>query len=279
MFSCQKYFSKKANQNNTKHISKLKRTSPSASEGGAITLEASLIVPLFLVVLLMMLSAGEILMIHGQIAHGLKEAACHTAVSEYAVSRNSKKVAGVLINSPKAEFLSHVNRRFMDQSCVIGGSLGVVIKKETEGNEEITLIANYAIRKKMPFLFPFFGQFTQKIRQKSMTGYVPRGDEIKEGIVYVTPNEGVYHTDLSCTHLSLSISVEDDVETYLAGKTSYKECEKCSKYYQGTVHCLYIPKEGDAYHTDIGCSGLKRTVSQVDRSSLKGVQPCQRCGK
>ena len=52
-----------------------KRTSFSASdlsgnEEGAMTLEASLIVPIFLIVLLMLTSAGEILMIHQQISHG-----------------------------------------------------------------------------------------------------------------------------------------------------------------------------------------------------------------
>lgn len=279
MFSCWKHFSKKANQNNKKQTRKFKRTSFSTSKRGAMTLEASLIVPLFLIVLLMMVSAGEILMIHGQVAHGLQEAACQDAVKEYAVSRNSSKLSSLAISTPNVTFLSHVNKKFLDKSCLMGGSLGVFIQKETNGSGEIILTAKYAIYKKMPFLFPVSAQFTQKIRQKSMTGYVPKGGETKEGYVYVTPNESVYHTDLNCTHLALSISVDEDVEKYLSGKTSYKECEKCVKHHSGTIHCLYIPKEGDAYHTDIGCSGLKRTVTQVDKSSLKGVQPCQRCGK
>ena len=45
-----------------------------------------------------------------------------------------------------------------------------------------------------------------------MTGYVPDGDELKKGYVYITPHEAVYHKDLSCTHLSLDISVDEDVE-------------------------------------------------------------------
>ena len=47
-----------------------------------------------------------------------------------------------------------------------------------------------------------------------MTGYVPDGDELKKGCVYITPHEAVYHKDLSCTHLSLDISVDEDVEKY-----------------------------------------------------------------
>mgnify|MGYP002100576835 CR=1 FL=1 len=85
MFSCQKHFSKvnpvqNDNNNNKIVVKKSKRASSSASnlsgnEEGAMTLEASLIVPIFLIVLLMLTSAGEILMIHQQISHGACEAA------------------------------------------------------------------------------------------------------------------------------------------------------------------------------------------------------------
>ena len=63
MFSCQKHFSKvnpvqNDNNNNKIVVKKFKRASSSASnlsgnEEGAMTLEASLIVPIFLIVLLM----------------------------------------------------------------------------------------------------------------------------------------------------------------------------------------------------------------------------------
>ena len=81
MFSCQKHFSKvnpvqNDNNNNKIGVKYFKRASPSASnlsgnEEGAMTLEASLIVPIFLIVLLMLTSAGEILMIHQQISQVL----------------------------------------------------------------------------------------------------------------------------------------------------------------------------------------------------------------
>ncbi len=91
MFSCQKHFSKNKLVQNDKKINnitdtkKSKRASFSASkffmlklfrsEEGAMTLEATLIVPIFLIVLIMLASAGEIFMIHQQIAHGVCEAA------------------------------------------------------------------------------------------------------------------------------------------------------------------------------------------------------------
>ena len=50
-----------------------------------MTLEASLIVPIFLNRSLMLTSAGEILMIHQQISHGACEAAKRAAVNEYRI--------------------------------------------------------------------------------------------------------------------------------------------------------------------------------------------------
>lgn len=280
MFSCQKHFSSKVNQNDIKRTGNFKRASFSASEKGAMTLEASLILPLFLIVLLMLVSAGEILMIHGQVGHGLKEAACQAAANEYVFSKKGK--TGMIVSkvTTKTVFLASVNKKFLDRSSLEGGSAGVLITGDTATNSkgEYVLIAKYRIHKQMPFLSGFTGTFVQKIRQKAMTGYVPDGDERKEGLVYITPYESVYHTDLNCTHLSLDISVDENVEKYLKGETSYRECEKCTKYHEGDISSLYIAKEGDAYHTDLTCSGLKRTVKEVDKSTLKGVKPCQRCG-
>lgn len=280
MFSCQKHFSWTVDQNDKKRTGNFKRTSFSASEKGSITLEASLVLPIFLMALLMLVSAGEVLMIHGQVGHGLSQAAAESAVNAYRFSKKGRESGIINKAVTKGVFLSSVNKRFLNRSALAGGSNGVVFSEcRMNAKGEFIITARYVIRKKMPFLYGHTGIYTQKIRQKAMTGYIPDNDQIKEGMVYVTPNESVYHTDLSCTHLSLDISVDEDVEKYLKEKTHYKECEKCTRYHQGEVTCFYIPKEGDAYHTDLTCSGLKRTVIQVDKSTLKGVVPCQRCGK
>lgn len=55
-----------------------------------MTLEATLIVPIFLIVLIMLASAGEIFMIHQQIAHGVCEAAKRAAVNEYQIRQKRR---------------------------------------------------------------------------------------------------------------------------------------------------------------------------------------------
>ena len=279
MFSCQKHFSKvnpvqNDNNNNKIVVKKSKRASSSASdlsgnEEGAMTLEASLIVPIFLIVLLMLTSAGEILMIHQQISHGACEAAKRAAVNEYRIRQKKKSGSDLSGFSAKAAFLAAVNRKFLDHSALIGGSAGAAAacRLTLTSKGEYIVSVRYYIRKTMPFLSTHIVSYEQSVRQKSMTGYVPDGDELKKGYVYITPHEAVYHKDLSCTHLSLDISVDEDVEKYRNKRTQYKPCDKCTKHEKGDFSCVYIAKEGESYHTDLGCSGLKRTVKQVDLST------------
>ncbi len=52
-----------------------KRTSLLSSSGGSMTLEASLLIPVFIFLFLALASVGETLWIHGQVYHGITEAA------------------------------------------------------------------------------------------------------------------------------------------------------------------------------------------------------------
>ena len=292
MFSCQKHFSETKsvqndNNNNKKIVAKKsKRASFSVShllalEEGAMTLEASLIVPVFLIVLLMLTSVGENFMIHHQISHGICEMAKRAAINEYRIRQKKKAGNNLSQISAKATFLASVNRKFLNRSALVGGSSAVAsaCKLTLTSKGEYVVSVHYYIRRKFPFLSTYSAAFKQQVRQKSMTGYIPDGDELKEGYVYITPHEAVYHTDLSCTHLALDISIDEDVEKYIKHQTHYKECDKCTRYQEGKISCVYIAKQGEAYHTDLSCSGLKRTVKQVDLSTLKGMKPCTRCGR
>lgn len=88
-----------------------------------------------------------------------------------------------------------------------------------------------------------------------MTGYVPDGDELKKGYVYITPHEAVYHKDLSCTHLSLDISVDEDVEKYRNKRTQYKPCDKCTKHEKGDFPVYISQKKGNLITRILAAAG------------------------
>ena len=103
-----------------------------------------------------------------------------------------------------------------------------------------------------------------------MTGYIPDGDELKKGYVYITPHEAVYHKDLSCTHLSLDISVDEDVEKYKNKRTQYMPCDKCTKHEKGDFSCVYIAKEGRILSHGSWLQRVKKNSQTSGSKYIKG---------
>ena len=96
-------------------------------------------------------------------------------------------------------------------------------------------------------------------------------------IYYIAENESVYHTSAQCTHIQLSIRMvqKDSLNTYKnVNQEKYHACEKCEN--SGHSEWVYITASGNKYHTDLSCSGIKRTVHEV--SDVGTLKPCSRCG-
>ena len=123
-----------------------------------------------------------------------------------------------------------------------------------------------------------------RARTHAWTGYRIGGaageTEEEERMVYVTETGTVYHLSRSCTHLDLAIrpvTSEQLPGSRNASGGTYGACEKCGMLVasQGTY---YITKEGDSYHSSLSCSGLKRTVYEIPISQVGDRRPCSRCG-
>lgn len=93
--------------------------------------------------------------------------------------------------------------------------------------------------------------------------------------VFVAEHGQVYHKDRMCSHIRLKIYMADVSET-----KGYMPCEKCIGGSTDAGDTYYVTESGDCYHSRLGCSGLKRTVEQVELESAlaKGCVPCSRCG-
>lgn len=119
-------------------------------------------------------------------------------------------------------------------------------------------------------------------RVRAWTGRDPaslqaRTDE-KDPLVYVTDYESVYHTSAHCTHLHLKIRGVPSAKIDSMCNHShahYKPCEKCSHGKPKGI--VYLTPEGDRWHNDPHCSGLKRTTRMIHRSEAKTLKECSRC--
>ena len=101
--------------------------------------------------------------------------------------------------------------------------------------------------------------------------------EEAETYVYITPEGSVYHLFSDCTHLDLSIrgvTMEAAKRSKNNYGQTYRKCEHCDEPFGGFV---YITSEGDCYHSERTCSGLKRTIRQVPLCEVEGRGLCMRC--
>ena len=184
------------------------------------------------------------------------------------------------------QVIEYAGKEYLDKSPLKSGSQDISIweSKIFSSEDELDVILTYSVA---PWSgFAAFSSFRMANRYCAhiWNGYEipddPEQNDQELDIVYITENGEVYHEDRNCTHLVLSVSevsrsaVEAAVTRW--GK-KYSPCEKCKP---GAVSLtLYITEEGDRYHSDRNCSGLKRTVFSVTRSSVAGYRACSRCGK
>lgn len=118
-------------------------------------------------------------------------------------------------------------------------------------------------------------EMVQKAVCRSWIGF--SGLEIQETFVYVTPEGEVYHLYEDCTHLDLSIQCVSDRHAKTAKNLygeNYRKCELCKEPFKIMV---YITSEGNCYHSQKNCGGLKRTIRHIKMSESEGRRCCMRC--
>lgn len=195
-----------------------------------------------------------------------------------------KRLSGTIISSVfvKAQLVQLLGEDYLNDSPLKSGTDSLMLwESEVFGTEDtIDLVVTYSVApwiKTVDFL-PF--RMVNRYYGHIWNGYEVSGQAQVKEVVYVAENGQVYHLDQNCTHLRLSIKKIGAGELHAArnnyGKR-YSACEKCVK--GGNFKIIYITDEGDKYHYNRDCPGLKRTVSPMLKSEAeKRYRPCGRCG-
>lgn len=235
---------------------------------GSATLEASIIIPLFLFFMLALGQIGMLLMAQAHIYQSLAEAAAHVAGEIYNLDN-----CDVVLQLLPLQFRKYLGDDFFVDRTVAGGGSGIVIHvtRDQENPKIFYAKADYGVRLSVPVLSTKVLLLHEEIKQKCFLGYSK--EEKSEDYVYITPNQEVYHLKRSCSHLSLQISRKSSV-----GVKVYEPCRFCGKK-ENDKGAIYIGKEKKTFHYRRDCSGLKRTVIRVKKSEVHGRPACLRCGR
>lgn len=172
-----------------------------------------------------------------------------------------------------------------DYSSILGDAIGINIYGTTYDLEsgEITLSARYKLK-------PLIDMFHVGVKAKTVVktrAYIG-GKMITEAYdasgmdgttVYVAENGVVYHKNRECAYIDITVNIAklaDIVNQRNSQGGKYYSCELCSGYSSEGV--TYITENGNRYHKDANCSGIRRTVYEMKIGDDCPLPACSRCG-
>ena len=137
---------------------------------------------------------------------------------------------------------------------------------------------NYYIKIPISFFVVKGVGICQKSKSHKWIG--DRTDGKQSDYVYVTKHGTVYHRSRKCHYLDLSIKSTDYAQiSSMRNKNEHKysACSGCvaKNHVAGKV---YVTDYGTCYHSDLACSGLKRTIYLILLEETGGKRACGKCG-
>ena len=258
---------------------KRKRASRFASSRGSVTVEAAMILPLFLAALCALIMIGQLLLAEGEIQHAVSKTAMVYARDRSMSFMDPVDGTGDASGSPALVFISIFQGGDLCSSCIAGGRTGIAVRgHDLKERASVSVDAAYSLRLPLPFFGGLYARKTIRAVRRTYTGYTLHAGEREAGddpVVFLAEHGSVYHTKLSCSHISLRIRGNSLTIKMLEAR-GIRRCHKCIKKTQ-IPKALYITAEGDCYHSKLSCSGLKRSVRSVRLSEVRGMRQCSRC--
>ncbi len=276
------------------------KTSVCTSLGGSMTVEAAIVLPLSLMVIWVFWLFFSALALHVRIQFAMDEVTGMMAQQSFLLNAAQdrfqlddgevsfpKAIGSAAWKSAARQWVVYkVGRDAFRAGHVSGGSGGIFVSGTWDKTRDICLTLHYRLE------FPgvpgriFTLPVSQTSRRRCWTGMQCVDNDEKEGsgtadpVVFITESGTVYHRDIGCYHLDLT--VREISSSSLAGARSrdgskYYPCEYCAQV-SHVPGILYITPEGNRYHITRDCSGLKRRIRSVPLSETGGRRPCSHCG-
>lgn len=270
---------------------------PGATSRGSLTVEAALVLSIFLFCVSALLTLFPAMQIHLVLRAAMEEVGEETAMlvsvldqleaedssvpSAWESALEELAASGLSAAYLKEQVIAQVGEDRLDASCIASGSSGLSFSGSSVLSEDDQVILAVSYEIEIPFLPGTFSTVSvcQRVCRRAWTGRDGAGDSDanSDDIVYVAENGTVYHESLSCTYLQLSVQLVswdevEDLRNEDGGK--YYACERCASGV--TASSVYITAQGDRYHTDRSCGSLTRNVTAVSRSEVT-LPACSRC--
>lgn len=263
-------------------------TSLWGKSSGSMTVEAAILLPLFLFFFVNITSAVEMIRLHGNLELALWQCGNKITVLGNAVDNDLIPLpdeAGDFAISYfyiKNQIVGFLGEEYLNNGPLTNGTNSLQFWGSDICNEDdiVEINLTYEVSGETPFFPGNHFKMSNCYYSRLWTGYDIAGEKETEEIVYITEYGEVYHENRACTHLELSVQkimLMQVGDSRNAHGEKYKECEKCKKGLHSNT--VFITSEGNRYHYKENCSGLKRLVKAITKDNAVNYRPCSRCSK
>ncbi|NLY48892.1 MAG: hypothetical protein GX059_07735 [Clostridiales bacterium] len=290
-----------------------KKINRSVLSEASLTVESSLVLPLFLFFFIGFLYFMQLIMVQEELQKAITETGLHMARSAYILSDfyniqdaaeadttmleqelrdGFTELIGAAVNNLilKNAVGAKLNKEGIISSLIIGGFDGICFddSKLLNGSNDIDIVIKYRIRFPLSVFGSMGMNMIQRVKLRAWNGdrIAPLYTIIEENnnaetIVYITESGSVYHLRKDCSHISLSVQTVTGKPTWQRNNSGgkYYPCEACCKSNGSDADVYYITSYGDRYHIIKNCSKIKRNVKEIPISEVGDRPPCKRCGK
>lgn len=245
----------------------------------SLTVEAALVLPVFLFAVLTVLQLLEMCLIQGMLQMSLQDTARTAGIYGYVLNNEEEEKEG-LTGEEVLETAACIAAAQANLPDSIKERGNISLLKSRYDAPWLKLQAEY--RGKVGFLF-----FQREIKIACRACVrVWKGEseeewqtDPEEEMVFITENGSVYHTDISCRHLRITLRAvkkEKVAAQRNQNGEKYSACEKCVG--EGDVlGTLYLTSSGNRYHNTLECSALVRKIRMVRKREVKGYPLCSDC--
>lgn len=278
----------------------------------SLTIEAALILPVFLYFMIIFLYYIQIFTVQEQIQAAITKMGLNLSKSAYVMKDfpdlddklnfdfsifgddfdiNLSKLTDELASGYVLKLYA---RKYLDTnqingSCIKNGFDGLdFMSSSLISSEDYTdILVTYYIEIPIKLFSLSDMKILQRVRLRNWTGYAVNAayekdeEENETATVFITDTGSVYHMTDTCSHIKLSVTAVQGVPTNLRNENGakYYPCESCSDGELELLSTFYITSDGTRYHTRRDCSRIKRSVNEIPITEVEERTPCKRCYK
>lgn len=238
----------------------------------SFTVEAAFILPLFLFAAVIVVGLFPMLKIQTQVNAGLQYAARMMAVSWQDSEDNCEVLS---LAEGEVLFRTYMNEHGYEESVLKNGLTSISLLGSDLSGDYVTLSADYRVQLPISFWKLNSLPVEQCVSMKKWTGAAENDTDGEDCYVYITPEGAAYHSSAECSYLKLSIRAVPVSTVNSLRNKSGAIYYACSCYEGGST--VYITDYGTQYHSDLSCSGLKRTIYKVSADQVGDRHACSKC--